>query len=249
MEVTKITEYSFYHYMQSYEDTNRERTIAMIDSQDISIIADICTTTTATELFQIMVRDGFENDALQLCSEPFLGNFSFILDDTLNSESTGILNSCSGSETTINMTYSTGTSNTLKVGFSDGGYTGCMVNIKSESQYYTSWYNFDSSSDLTINPRFTCLIVKYDGTNVSASQRVRMCHEGQSSTSKPSDTTPLYPSFTMTSGGLLTLIPYETCVVKNDNLRAGCVQTVGFTSLQHYFWLSVLCLMATKLIW
>lgn len=43
------------------EDTNRERTIAMIDSQDISIIADICTTTTATELFQIMVRDGKYN--------------------------------------------------------------------------------------------------------------------------------------------------------------------------------------------
>ncbi|XP_052090230.1 uncharacterized protein LOC127726817 [Mytilus californianus] len=209
MEVTKITDYSFYHYMQSDEDTNGERTFAMIDSDDVISISDICTTTTAAELFQIMVRAGFENDALQLCSEPFLGNFSFILYDTLNTESTGNLNSCSGSKTTINMTYSTGASNTLKVGFSDGGYIGCMANIKSGSQYFTSWYNFDSSTTLTVNPRFTCLIVKYNGTSVTASQRVRMCHEGQESTSKPSDTTPLYPSYTQTAGGLLTLTPYE----------------------------------------
>ncbi|CAC5381963.1 unnamed protein product [Mytilus coruscus] len=134
MEVTKITEYSFYHYMQS----------------------------------------GFENDALQLCSEPFLGNFSFTLYDTLNTESTGYLNSCTGTKTTINMTYSKGAGNTLK-------------------------------------------IVKRDGTGVSASQRVRMCHEGQESTSKPSDTTPLYPTISSTSGGLLTLTPYGKMMKNRKN--------------------------------
>lgn len=43
------------------EDNNRERTINMIDSHDVSSIADICTTEIAVELFQIMVRAGKYN--------------------------------------------------------------------------------------------------------------------------------------------------------------------------------------------
>lgn len=52
-------------------------------------------------------------------------------------------------------------------------------------------------------------IAQYDSTNITASQRSRMCHEGQTATSKPTDASAVYPESVPTPGGLLHLTPYR----------------------------------------
>ncbi|VDH94136.1 Hypothetical predicted protein [Mytilus galloprovincialis] len=64
---------------------------------------------------------------------------------------------------------------------------------------------------------------QYDSTNVTASQRIRMCHVGQTATSKPSDTANLYPESAATSGGLLHLTPYLPTTDSSDSSNTGVI--------------------------
>ncbi|XP_063420591.1 uncharacterized protein LOC134705805 [Mytilus trossulus] len=207
------------------EDTNRERTVAII-STDAPGVNDICTTTIATELFQVMVRQGYTSSALQQCGTPFLGNFKFFFQDTLNNqESTGNLTACD-THKSGNVSFATGSTNQINVAFSSGGYFGCVVNIESGSTYYSSWYNFDAATTNLFNPRFACVIAQYDSTNVTASQRIRMCHEGQTATGKPTSDIALHPETAITSGGFLHLTPYLPTTDSSDSSNTGVIIAV-----------------------
>ncbi|XP_076090299.1 uncharacterized protein LOC143062514 [Mytilus galloprovincialis] len=66
-------------------------------------------------------------------------------------------------------------------------------------------------------------IAQYDSTNITASQRSRMCHEGQTATSKPTDASAVYPESVPTPGGLLHLTPYLPTTDSSDSSNAGVI--------------------------
>lgn len=68
-------------------------------------------------LSHINVFSGYASSALQQCATPFLGNFKFHFQDTLDKNSTGNITACDTLNST-NVVYETGSSNVLKVAFS-----------------------------------------------------------------------------------------------------------------------------------
>ncbi|XP_071157215.1 uncharacterized protein [Mytilus edulis] len=220
MEVTQITDYSFYYYLQSDEDTNNERTIAVIADTSDKRISAFCQTPISLQQFHIMVKNGHELEALQTCSSPMLGAFQFELSSTdfcTSETNSGNWAYDSGDETfsSLNITYST-TSCTVKVGHSENNNVGCLLCIQTDDTYITSIINLDSNIDDQIYYKFTCMITRTDGDNVTISQRARVCHKEQTADKMP-DTTKLYPKAFDVIGAVLYLVPNGNAITKEAN--------------------------------
>ncbi|CAG2227042.1 unnamed protein product [Mytilus edulis] len=210
MEITQITDYSFYYYLQSGEDTNNERTIAVIDHTSDNSISTFCQTPISLHQFHIMVKNGHELEALQTCSSPMLGAFQFELSSTdfcTSETNSGNWAYDSGDETfsSLNITYST-TSCDVKVGHSENSNVGCLLCIQTSNTYITSIINLDTNINNQLYYKFTCMVIKDHDGNVTISQRARVCHKDQTADTMP-DITPAYPVTIPVVGAVLNLAP------------------------------------------
>ncbi|CAC5402111.1 Acyl-CoA-binding domain-containing protein 6 [Mytilus coruscus] len=200
------------------EDTNNERTIAIIADISDKNISTFCQTTISLQQFHIMVKNGLELEALQTCSSPMLGEFKFELASTYfcNSKTnSGNWAYASGDETfsSLNITYTGSTSCSVKVGHSENGNVGCLLCIQiSNYTYITSIINLDTNIDNALYYKFTCMVTKADGDNVTISQRARVCHKEQKADTMP-DTTPLYPID-------INVVAAELYLVPNGNVNS-----------------------------
>ncbi|VDI35929.1 Hypothetical predicted protein [Mytilus galloprovincialis] len=210
MEITQITDYSFYYYLQSGEDTNNERTIAVIDHTSDNSISTFCQTPISLHQFHIMVKNGHELEALQTCSSPMLGAFQFELSSTdfcTSETNSGNWAYDSGDETfsSLNITYST-TSCDVKVGHSENSNVGCLLCIQTSNTYITSIINLDTNINNQLYYKFTCMVINDHDGNVTISQRARVCHKDQTADTMP-DITPVYPVTIPVVGAVLNLAP------------------------------------------
>ncbi|XP_052095282.1 uncharacterized protein LOC127730776 isoform X2 [Mytilus californianus] len=221
MEVTQITDYSFYYYLQSGEDTNNERTIAIIADISDENISTFCQTTISLQQFHIMVKNGHELEALQTCSSPMLGEFQFELASTdfcSSNTNSGNWAYDSGDESfsSLNITYTGSTSCSVKVGHSENSNVGCLLCIQTSNTYITSIINLDANINNALYYKFTCMISKADGDNVTISQRARVCHKEQTADTMP-DTTPLHPIGNVVVAAVLYLVPKGNGISKEAN--------------------------------
>ncbi|VDH90577.1 Hypothetical predicted protein, partial [Mytilus galloprovincialis] len=162
-----------------------------------------------------------ESEALQTCSPPMIREFHFELASTTipnicTTNSTGHWAYTDDDETfsSLNITYDTHCD--VKVGNSENSNVGCLLCIQTSNTYITSIINLDSNIDNALYYKFTCMITRTDGDNVTISQRARVCHKDQTADTMP-DATPLHPNDGLVLGAVLYLVPNGNDISKEAN--------------------------------
>lgn len=193
MDITMVTQYSYYYYQQTEDSVDLGRMKGSVTAT--YLMSDVCTTTISAELFQVLVKQGSETSAMTTCPSLLLGSFRYIYyDGSTHCGSGSEWDGCTdSSRVKVNYTLCSRT-----VAYSAGGELGCVVSIQSGSSYYVGLYNFDTTVDGAATRRYTCLTLS-SGTYLNISQSPDHCQASQSAHVVP------------TSGALLSLTQLVSC--------------------------------------
>ncbi|XP_048778551.2 uncharacterized protein LOC125682176 [Ostrea edulis] len=194
MDITMVTQYSYYYYQQTEDSVDLGRMKGSVSAT--YGVSDVCTTTIPVGLFQVLVKQGSEGSAMATCPSPVLGSFTYTYYDGSTACGTDSdWDGCSDSSR-ISLNYTLCNKVVL---YSVGGNLGCVVNIQSGSDYYVGLYNFDTTVDGAATRRYICLVIS-SGTYVNISQSPDHCQASQSAHVIPA------------SGALLSLSQTASCV-------------------------------------
>ncbi|KAK3599520.1 hypothetical protein CHS0354_006649 [Potamilus streckersoni] len=206
LNITQISNYSFYYYQHSGEqlNSNGERfaiTFSSSFTSFISNLSNICSEIPAISEFHMLLKQGFQNESKVYCPDAFLGMFSY----TFNNGSTAecgnhneLWDVCSDRKV---MTFNYNACTAL-ITYSALGRVYCVNSLTSGSYYYAAVYNTDVDDTAY---RFTCLMGSLSGNDVKVSQSPKSCTKTQIPTSIP------VTANGTSLGAFMFLTAYNTC--------------------------------------
>ncbi|XP_052103173.1 uncharacterized protein LOC127736655 [Mytilus californianus] len=197
MKMTTITESSFSYYVMSDKEVNanNERVYIISSGTAVSNVDSICQTSSSLgdEEYNVMVKQGYEQDAKQYCPSVFLGNFFYTYDNgTGTSCGTGSEWDVCTNRTTMKFNY---TQCATIIAYSDTEVF-CVASVASSNVIYLTVFNNGIVDSVSLY-RFTCMTISSSGSSLSVSLQKGKCDKGQSPTVRP------------TGGALASLTPYS----------------------------------------
>ncbi|XP_063415932.1 uncharacterized protein LOC134697578 [Mytilus trossulus] len=195
---TKITDYSYYYYLDSNTEENAADTRISFIEESVAnagvTISSVCNPTSgpSAEEFHVLVKENHQADVKQWFPDALLGVYAYTVTDASSSVFCGsgsVWDACTN-RTTISFNY---TQCSTQMFGSTGGEFYATKYVTSGSTSYVIIINADSST----SKRFTCLAVS--GSSVSSN--TGSCVKGQSATTNTSDS----------SSVVISLSAYETC--------------------------------------
>ncbi|KAK3604574.1 hypothetical protein CHS0354_026266 [Potamilus streckersoni] len=221
MQLTKVTDYSFYYYLLYTQQHNAAEERILYAENATSNVSSICITSSKEPLeqFHVLIKSGYEWEARQYCPTPVLGNFDYTYTGSDGNaycqNSSDQWRVCSDRQT---MTFNYTTCNKI-MAYSRGGQVWCVGTVTSSYTFFMV-YNNDSSVDGSATFRFTCFSISPDGLKASMVQN--NCTENQI----PSTFAKRHDGQDM--GAKLIMTPYLTCpftsaTPKAENVNVGAV--------------------------
>ncbi|CAG2240034.1 unnamed protein product [Mytilus edulis] len=181
---TKITDYSYYYYLDSNMEVNAADTrISFIEESIVNAgvtLSSVCNPTSgpSPEEFHVLVKKDRQADVKQWFPDALLGVYAYTVTDASSSVFCGsgsVWDACTN-RTTISYNYTQ--CSTQMFGSTDGEFYATKY-VTSGSTSYVIIINADS----TTSTRFTCLAVS--GSSVSSNSG--SCVKGQSATTNTAD--------------------------------------------------------------
>ncbi|XP_071123823.1 uncharacterized protein [Mytilus edulis] len=195
---TKITDNSYYYYLDSNREAEAENVRIKFVEESIAnagvTISSVCNPTSgpSAEEFHVLVKENQQANVKQWFPDALLGVYAYTITDNSNSGICGtdsVWDACTN-RTTISFNYTQ--CSTQMFDSTDGEFYATKY-VTSGSTSYVIIINADSST----STRFTCLTVS--GSSVSSNPG--SCVMGQSATARTTDA----------ASTLISLSAYETC--------------------------------------
>ncbi|KAL4229796.1 hypothetical protein ACF0H5_010187 [Mactra antiquata] len=200
MELTQITEYSYYYYLL-WSDNPPRFNYDRISGQNVNTTitdprSQLCLNSSNPAHvaayphigeYHVLIKNDSVTSAIQECPPSFFGEYVYTLTDLdTNTESCGntsdTLDVCTDYTT---MYFNNSGCNTI-VAYTDNGTQSCLVSITSGDIVYHTTYNQDNTVDGINTFRFTCFVSKVasDGS-LQVSQTMNICKKNQAPDTQP----------------------------------------------------------------
>nr|XP_034301244.1 uncharacterized protein LOC105330858 isoform X2 [Crassostrea gigas] len=203
IEWTKITNNSFYYYIQQDENalTNNERYFVeehnpYVNSWDLEVYCQP-TTPPPPEEYHVLVQQGYETSVKQWCPVPLRATFTYVHNDGATSTCGG------GSSLSLCPDWSTMTFDynlcSTEQAFSKEGNVHCVHSVFDGTAFHTTLINPGDVSQSS-HHRFSCFTIKKEGSTIFMSDSEGSCTKGQDAKIKQND-----------GSGTLTLTSNSSC--------------------------------------